>query len=177
MASMRRQLLRNGILAVILAVLVMALLWLPDEPATPEFFQLISEEPDRIAVYRVDDGTGMLRFILERENDQWFLLLEPEDDQRQLADTARARALVHALAAPSRRSWSPGEISLEETGLDMPRYRIVVDEQEILVGDRGALGNQRYVSANERILLISDILLYHLQRDPDTYLPTTPDEE
>jgi hypothetical protein len=176
MASLRKQLLRNGILAGILAVLVMTLMWVPDEPAAPEFFQLISEEPDRIAVYRIDDGKETLRFTLEREGDQWFLL-EPANEQRQLADIARARALIHALAAPSRRTWSADDISPEETGLDTPRYRIVIDEQEIFVGDRGALGNQRYVSDSKRILLISDILLYHLQRDPATYLPTTPDEE
>lgn len=176
MTSLHRQLLRNGILAIILAGLVMVLLWVPDEPARPEFFQLLSEEPDRIAVYRIDDGVESLRFILQQEDDQWFLL-DSEDDQRRLADSARARALVHALAAPSRRTWSPGDISPEETGLDTPRYRIVIDEQEIFVGDRGALGNQRYVSDSKRILLISDILLYHLQRDPATYLPTTPDEE
>lgn len=166
---MLKQTRRNLILLAVLGMLVALLAWLPSESERPATFHLLDEEPETIAVYRRHEGSEELRFRLARDGEDWRLTVPGSEPA--VADNVRVAALVQALNAPSRRSWKPGEIDTAQTGLNQPHYRIAAGSRDILIGDRGALGNQRYVSDGERILLISDIISYHLQREPESYLP------
>lgn len=158
---------RNLVLLVIVAMLL-ALWWLlPDRDATQDQARLLDGNPSRVTIFVGDDDTPGLD-LMQQDGD-WMVRSETGDFAP--ADTASVNALLAALNAPSRRSWSRAEVDLAELGLDQPRYRVLVDGRALLVGDRGALGNQRYVADGERVLLVSDVLIYHLQRPLDSYLP------
>ena len=166
---MLKQTRRNLVLLAVLCLLVALLAWLPQEPH-PGFTTLLPSPPTDIRVFqRMPDGTESLHYHLFLEDGKWWV--ETATDEPRLADPIRAESVQQALLAPSRRSWKQGEIDPAETGLAQPRHRIEADGHSFWFGDRGALGNQRYVTDGDRILLVSDIITYHLQRDADSFLP------
>lgn len=160
---------RNFILAGLLGSLVALLAWLPEDRPTPPAHRLMDELPSDIRVFRRDNEQWTLRYRLYRDGGAWWISDGTSEPRR--ADPVRAESASSALLAPSRRSWSPGEIPATQSGLGEPGYRILADDREIMVGSRGALGNQRYVSDGTRVLLVSDVISYQLQRPVDSFLP------
>lgn len=167
---MLKQSRRNVVLLVILSLLVALLAWLPASETDRNLPRLLASPPTDIRVFqRMPDGSDSMQYHLYLEDGKWWI--EGPNNEPQIADPMRAESAQQALLAPSRRSWKKGEIDPAETGLAQPRHRIEADGQSLWFGGRGALGNQRYATDGDRILLISDIITYHLQRDASSFLP------
>lgn len=160
---------RNLVLLGILALLAAAAFLLPEDMQVPDYPRLLDTLPESVRVeQRTPDG-WLERYHLYREGDTWFVSAPGRAPLP--AATVRAESARHMLLAPSRRSWNVDEIPAEQTGLDQPGYRVIADGEEFFIGKRGALGNQRYVSDGSRVLLVDDVISYHLQRGPETFLP------
>lgn len=165
---MDRRMRTNLVLAAVVAALGL-FLWLGPEPETekPGVPLIGSDETvERLAVLE----NGEQRFALERTGDAWRLVAPFELP----ADDFQVEAFVDALGAETVRDYSIDEADLAELGLAEPRWTVDVNGTELRVGNRAALGNNRYVQKGNRVYLVSDVLSYRLQRDALDYASRKP---
>lgn len=106
-----------------------------------------------------------VHLVLERLGDDWRLVYPREVD----ADEHRVESLVSALQQPAERRYAVVEADLEQLDLVAPQWTVMIDDAELAVGGRTAIGNQRYVRKGEYVYLVNDTISYRLQRQPLDY--------
>lgn len=85
------------------------------------------------------------------------------------ADDFQVDALLDSLREPATRRYPADSANLAELGLENPRWTLRVDDVQIRLGDRGVLGNTRYLLKDGFVYLVNDVLSYRLQRAPLDY--------
>lgn len=160
---MDRRLRTNLVLVAVLAAAGLLIAYGPqpdkESPGIPLFDA--GEDISRVAVFE----NGKRRFELERRGDAWRLVAPVELP----AAMFQVDALLAALQEPASRSYALAETDPAALGLAEPRWRVRVNGSELSLGDRAALGNQRYVRMDDRVYLVNDLLVYRLQRNPFDY--------
>lgn len=160
---MDRRLRTNLLLIGAIAVLG-TFIWLAPEPAPggPTFALFDADE----SITRIEvREQGELRLALQSHGDGWKV----EAPFQLPADDFQMNALLDSLHQPATRRYAIDGVKLADLGLDEPRFRLHVNDSEVLVGDRTALGNDRYLLKDGFVYLVSDVLSYRLQRNPLDY--------
>lgn len=164
---MDRRLRTNLVLVAVLTAAALLIIYGPDPGSEPRGVPLIEsdEKISRIAVFESNGGTDELHFSLERNNESWKLVAPVELP----AAMFQVDALLGALREPASRRYLMSEADPAALGLASPQWRVEVDARELLLGDRTALGVQRYVQMGDHVYLVNDLLSYRLQRNPFDY--------
>ncbi|HEX7047637.1 MAG TPA: DUF4340 domain-containing protein [Gammaproteobacteria bacterium] len=164
---MDRRLRTNLVLVAVLAAAALLIIYGPEPGNEPRGVPLIEsdEKISRIAVFEGNGETDELRFALERSNETWELVAPVELP----AAMFQVDALLGALREPASRRYPMSEADPAALGLAAPQWRVEVDARELRLGDRTALGVQRYVQMGDHVYLVNDLLSYRLQRNPFDY--------
>lgn len=155
--------LRTNLLLVAAVAVTGAIIWLAPEPAPRiETFSLFEVDEPITHIEVIENGN--VRFTLHADGN-WKVTAP----FHLPADEFQMNALLDSLRQPATRRYAIDGVNLAELGLEAPRFRLHVNDSEILVGDRTALGNDRYVLKDGFVYLVSDVLSYRLQRNPLDY--------
>lgn len=159
---MHRRLRTNLLLAAVIAALGM-FIWLAPEPTSGT--QVAVFAPDA-SITRIDVfDSGALRFTVQADGDQWNVTAP----FALPADEFQVNALLDSLHEPVRRRYAAADADLAALGLEQPRWRLHVNGHELLLGDRTALGSERYLLKDGFVYLVGDVLSYRVQRNPLDY--------
>jgi hypothetical protein len=135
---------------LLLALLLMLLLWLNQQPAhEPQpLLDVAAAEVSEIRVLR----DGQLQLSLLRDDDGW-MLTHPDVAR---ASAQRAASLLGLLQAESHWQTGAQASTLQTYGLQQPRLSVHFDEQVLHFGSASTPPGQRYILVNGQVHLIDE---------------------
>ncbi len=104
-----------------------------------------------ITVTRADKPT----IVMQKQAGSWWLRSPVEAP----ANRPRINALLGLAQQPSRANYAQQELELARYGLVDGNYRVVLNDLELVFGNRNPVNNYRYVKSGEHVHMIDDNLV------------------
>ncbi len=163
---MHRHTLTNLILVVVLFALGVLAWMRPGIEAPREPFTLTEYNFDALQSIRAEKN-GQLVYQLEKIDGNWRLIAP----DAAAADPAEVEQLINKTKLTSKNRYSVSEVNLAELGFAEPFMKLVIDDQELLVGNNESISQRRYVKSGDWVYLVDSLAIFSLDRDPDMFLP------
>lgn len=156
--------MRTNLLLAVAVVALALVIWLAPEPGGEEPGITMFSTGTEFSRIEVREN-GDARLVLERQGDDWRLVFPREVE----ADEFQVDSLLTTLQQPAERRYPVADADLEQLGLAAPQWTVVINDAELVIGGRTAVGNHRYVRKGEHVYLLNDTISYRLQREPLDY--------
>ncbi|MGD2117105.1 MAG: hypothetical protein PVG66_01995 [Chromatiales bacterium] len=124
---------------------------------------LTALQPEQVQRININD-----KLLFVKHQDQWQL-----QGSDRTVDQERINKLLGICNTPSLRNFAATADNLHNFGLQSPRYRLQLNDTQLLFGDTEPLYHWRYVQVGQQIHLIGDGFLHHLQARPEDFLVTS----
>lgn len=156
---MKRSLIVNAVLGVIVAALA---LWMTLKPGEPEKPGIALSALKRDAVKKIRIAPRELpEFVLEREGNRWV----QTQPFRARTDESQSGRLLDLLAATAKSKLEAKDLARFD--LDKPFARVHFDDQEFAFGSLNTLTNEQYVMTGNAVYLVSPVFGYGLPTRPE----------
>lgn len=141
------------------------------EKKPPEQPSLISLEPAKVQVIRIERAEKGLIELKREAPENWQLVTPLELP----ANKFRVNQLLQILTTRNYREIATNAPTLAEIGLDKPLVKISFDEHAIAFGTPSPLdSSQRYLQIAEKIYLVTDTLYSVLTGEPSLFASLSP---
>ena len=167
--GMRSRLLLNAFLLLLAVGLGLVVIWEPGKEKPGEPVKLTALDPETISHIRIE-SRGREPVQLVKEHETWQLVLPLSLP----ANGFKAETLAKAAAATSHGQFPQEDRELAPFGLDPPRARLQLGDEELLFGDTEPLQGHRYVLANGMVHLITDRFYHHLMAGAPGFVHPAP---
>ncbi len=141
-----RWLLNLALLLLVLALALMYLRHIDQQPVTARLTTISPEAIERVRILYADGED----IRLKKQQDRWSLLAPLHARVSQ----AKLRNLVALAGAPSELQLPAAAENLEKFGLATPKARIWLNDEEIRVGMQHPFKDARYILYQDRVQLI-----------------------
>jgi len=157
---LKRGLLVNILLAVLVAGLGAWMMWKPGEKLEPTR-ALTTKKPSDVKRVSIE-RKGLAPFVLENHDGHWVQTAP----FRARTDSSKVPRLLDLLGARAKTTYPATDLARFE--LDQPFARVTVDDQVFAFGMVNAITNEQYVLTGDTVYLVSPIHGFALPTQADS---------
>ena len=160
---MKRSLLINIVLALIVAGLALWFAFKPDDEPKGGPAQAVSQKPaadaKRIAIAR----KGLPEFVLEKDAGGRWVQTKPFPAR---VDASKAGRLLDLLGATARTTYPATDLARFD--LDQPTVRVTIDDQAFAFGSVNPVTDEQYLLASDKVFLVSPVHGFSMPTQADS---------